>query len=123
MNYYLDALKKYAVFSGRASRQEYWMFFLFNILIAFAIGFVEGLVGSPGVVSGLYVLALLLPGIAIAVRRLHDTGRSGWWLLIGFIPLVGPIVLLVFFVQGSTQEENKFDESSKAISPSASLPA
>jgi len=113
MEWYLAVLKKYAVFSGRARRKEYWMFFLFNMIIAIALGFIEGLLGSPGVIGLLYSLAVLIPGVAVSVRRLHDTGRSGWWLLIALIPLIGAIVLLVFMVQEGKDEENDFGENPK----------
>jgi uncharacterized membrane protein YhaH (DUF805 family) len=113
MNWYLEVLKKYAVFSGRARRKEYWMFFLFNIIISFVLGFVEGLVGSQGIVTGLYFLAVLIPGIAVSFRRLHDTDRSGWWLLIALIPLIGTIVLLVFLVQDSKPGENQYGPNPK----------
>ena len=113
MNWYIEVLKKYAVFTGRAHRTEYWMFFLINIIIAIAIGLIEGLFGSPGVVGMIYGLAVLLPGIAVGVRRLHDTDRSGWWLLIGLIPIIGVIVLIVFFVQDSTPGPNQFGSNPK----------
>jgi uncharacterized membrane protein YhaH (DUF805 family) len=113
MNWYLEVLKKYAVFNGRARRKEYWMFFLFNIIITLVIGVVEGLVGSPGVVGMVYTLAVLIPAIAVSIRRLHDTDRSGWWLLIGLIPIIGAIVLIVFMVQDSTSGENQYGSNSK----------
>ena len=113
MNWYLAVLKKYAVFDGRARRQEYWMFVLFNIIIAFGLGFIEGLVGGPGVVGLLYSLAVFIPGLAVSVRRLHDTNRSGWWLLIGLVPLVGAIVLLVFMVQDSQPGDNPYGPNPK----------
>ena len=113
MNWYLEVLKKYAVFNGRARRTEYWMFVLFNIIISFVLGFVEGLVGGPGVIGLLYGLAVLIPGIAVAVRRLHDTDRSGWWLLIAFVPIIGAIVLLVFMVQDSKSGQNQYGTNPK----------
>ena len=113
MNWYLEVLKKYAVFSGRARRKEYWMFFLFNVIILFVLGLVEGLAGSPGIVSMLYSLGVLIPGIAVTVRRLHDTDRSGWWLLIGLVPLIGAIALLVFMVQDSKLDENQYGSNPK----------
>ena len=113
MNWYLEVLKKYAVFSGRARRKEYWMFFLFNVIILFVLGFVEGFAGSPGIVSTLYSLGILIPGIAVSVRRLHDTNRSGWWLLIGLVPLIGAIVLLVFMLQDSKPDENQYGSNPK----------
>jgi len=114
MNWYLDVLKKYAVFGGRARRKEYWYFVLFNILISVLLGIIDIVTGSfspeagLGLLSGLYALAILIPGIAVSVRRLHDSGKSGWWLLIGIVPLVGAIVLLVFMVQDSLPGENQY---------------
>lgn len=114
MNWYLEVLKKYAVFSGRARRAEYWMFFLFNFIVAFVLGFIEGIFGGPGILASLYSLAVFLPGLAVTARRLHDTNRSGWWLLISFIPLVGIIVLFVFMVLESQAGENKYGSNPKA---------
>ncbi len=93
IDWYLTALKKYAVFSGRAQRKEYWFFVLFNVLILLALGFVEGFLGiSPeseeSLLGTLYIFAVAIPWTAAAVRRLHDTGRSGWWLLIGLIFMI-----------------------------------
>ena len=113
MHWYLAVLKKYAVFSGRARRKEYWMFFLFNIIIELVLGGIEGLAGGSGVLVGIYGLAVLIPGIAVAVRRLHDTDRSGWWLLIGLLPLIGAIVLLVFMVQDSQPGANQYGPNPK----------
>ena len=113
MNWYLAVLKKYAVFNGRAQRKEYWLFFLFNIIIAFVLGFIDGLIGSQGVLGLLYSLAVLIPSIAVSIRRLHDTERSGWWLLIGLIPLIGAIVLLVFMVQDSKPGQNQYGANPK----------
>ena len=84
---------KYADFSGRASRPEYWWYFLFIVLVSVATSMVSHLL------SGLFSLATLLPSIAVATRRLHDTGRSGWWQLICVVPLIGVIVLIVFLAQ------------------------
>jgi uncharacterized membrane protein YhaH (DUF805 family) len=84
---------KYADFSGRASRPEYWWFILFIILMSLAISLISPLL------SGLFSLATLLPSLAAAARRLHDTNRSGWWQLIVLVPLIGIIVLLVFLAQ------------------------
>ncbi len=113
MNWYIEVLKKYAVFSGRARRKEYWMFFLFNIIISFVLGFIEGLAGLPGALSGLYSLAVLIPGIAVSVRRLHDTNRSGWWLLIGLVPFIGAIVLLIFMLQDGQPGDNRYGPNPK----------
>jgi uncharacterized membrane protein YhaH (DUF805 family) len=119
MNWYLKALKNYANFSGRARRKEYWYFTLFNLIVAFVLGFIDGMIGSfspeagMGLLGGIYTLAVLIPGLAVLVRRLHDTERSGWWLLIALIPLIGAIVLLVFMVQDSKAGSNKFGENPK----------
>lgn len=113
MNLYVEVLKKYAVFSGRARRKEYWMFFLFNIIIGFVLGIIEGIAGIPGVISMLYSLAVLLPGVAVSVRRLHDIDRSGWWLLIGLVPIIGAIVLIVFMVQDGQPGENQYGQNPK----------
>ena len=115
MNWYLDVVKnKYATFSGRARRTEYWMFFLFYFLIALAIGFVEAFIHLGGVLSILYGLAMLVPSLAVTVRRLHDTSRSGWWILIALIPAIGTIILLVFMVLDSTPETNDYGPNPKA---------
>ena len=91
MNYYLDVLKNhYADFNGRARRKEYWMFTLGNLIVAVVIGVVAGLIKFPLLVS-LYGLAVLVPGLAVCVRRLHDIGKSGWWVLIGLVPVIGGI--------------------------------
>jgi uncharacterized membrane protein YhaH (DUF805 family) len=115
MNGYLGTLKKWSDFSARATRTEYWMFFLFNIIIAIVLGVIDTIIGSPGIIGLIFALALLIPGIAVAVRRLHDTDRSGWWLLIGFVPLIGGIVLLVFLVLDSTPSENKYGANPKLV--------
>ena len=113
MNWYLTVLKKYAVFSGRARRKEYWYFVLFNFLIAFGLGVIDGLLGlvsdlGIGLLGGIYSIAVLIPTIAVAVRRLHDTGRSGWWLLIFFVPLIGFIFWLVFMLSESQPGKNQY---------------
>jgi len=113
MNWYLDVLKKYAVFSGRARRKEFWMFLLFNIIIAIVLGIIEGIIGSPGIIGMLYSLAVLIPSIAVSVRRLHDTDRTGWWVLIGLVPFIGFIVLLIFMVFDGTPGENQYGPSPK----------
>jgi len=115
MSWYLTVLKKYAVFSGRARRKEYWMFVLFNVIIGFVLGFIEGLAGGPGVLGGIYGLAVLIPGVAVSVRRLQDTNRSGWWLLIGLVPLIGSIVLLVFMIQDGQPGENQYGPNPKLV--------
>ena len=117
MSWYITVLKKYAVFSGRARRKEYWMFSLFNFIIAVVLGIIGGIAGIfefySGVLSTIYSLAVLVPGIAVSVRRLHDTNRSGWWVLIVLVPLIGTIVLLVYMVQNSGLGENQYGPNPK----------
>ena len=119
MNWYLAVLRNYAGFSGRARRTEYWMFVLFNIIFAIVAGILDNILGIavPGVgygpLYGLYVLAMLIPGLAVAVRRLHDTGKSGWMILIALIPLVGGIWLLVLLATDSSSEENEYGPNPK----------
>jgi uncharacterized membrane protein YhaH (DUF805 family) len=119
MSWYLLVLKKYAVFSGRARRKEYWYFFLFNLLITIVLLVIDGMAGTLiaeggiGLLSSIYGLAVLIPFFAVAVRRLHDTDRSGWWLLIWLIPLIGAIVILVFTVQDSKPGENQYGSNPK----------
>ena len=114
MNWYLGVLKNYAVFNGRARRKEYWMFFLFNLIIAVILGFVTGFIGgilgagttlSTGT-NVVYSLAVLTPGIAVGVRRMHDTGRSGWWLLF-------PFVNLIFLCSDGQPGQNEYGPSPK----------
>jgi uncharacterized membrane protein YhaH (DUF805 family) len=104
--YFMGALRRYADFTGRATRREYWMFFLFALLITIGLGIVDSMLGTLFIASA-FNLAIFIPWLAVAARRLHDIDRSGWWLLIGFIPLIGSIVLIVFFVMGST-EDNEY---------------
>ncbi|MBD45267.1 MAG: hypothetical protein CMC65_08630 [Flavobacteriaceae bacterium] len=119
MNYYLKVLKQYSDFKGRARRKEYWMFTIFNIIfggIAMTLDSVFGIaiegVGY-GPLYGIYVLVLFIPGLAVAVRRLHDIGKSGWMLLITLIPLIGVIWLLVLLLTDSNSEENLYGENPK----------
>jgi len=113
-DYYLNALKyKYAKFDGRARRSEYWYFVLFNVLVSIGIGIIGTFLDTT-FLSGVYSLAVLIPGIAVAVRRLHDTGRSGFWIAIGLIPIVGLIVLLVFFVEDS-KPANQYGPNPKTL--------
>jgi uncharacterized membrane protein YhaH (DUF805 family) len=118
MKWYFTVLKKYAVFAGRSRRKEYWMFQLFTSLIIAVLLVIDRLTGMKrevglGLLSSLYVFAVLIPSLAVLVRRLHDTERSGWWVFIGLIPLVGPIILLIFTVQDSQPGENRFGPNPK----------
>ncbi|MBD0708704.1 MULTISPECIES: DUF805 domain-containing protein [unclassified Streptomyces] len=112
MNWYLEAFKKYAVFSGRARRKEFWMFGLFNFLVSLVLVIIDNVVGYP-VLTPLYGLASLLPSLGLSIRRLHDTGRSGWWILFSLVPLVGAIVLFVFSVLDGDQQENQYGPNPK----------
>lgn len=112
MHWYLEVLKKYAVFTGRARRREYWMFFLVNFIVGLVLA-VIGRVLDLEILQYLYSLAVLLPGLGVSVRRLHDTGRSGWWLLIALVPLIGAIVLLVFLVSDSQPDTNQYGPNPK----------
>lgn len=121
MRWFVVAVKKYAVFEGRARRKEYWFFVLFYIIFSLVLALVDELAGTVlegtniGLLGTLYGFALLVPSLAVSVRRLHDTGRSGWWLLINLIPLIGFIVFLVFAVQDSQPGENRFGVNPKEI--------
>src|SRR3954452_16404341 len=116
--------RKYADFNGRARRSEYWFFILFTAIVGAVAGTLDailgirsGTYGGTGPIQGILQLALLIPGLAVGARRLHDTGRSGWWLLIGLITLVGWIILLVFFVQDS-KPANQHGPNPKGLSES-----
>lgn len=100
-------LSKYATFSGRAQRSEYWWFALFTVLVSLGTQFLDLFLGFP-LLNMLASLALLLPSLAVGARRLHDTDRSGWWLLIILVPVIGWIVLLVFFCSRGTVGPNRF---------------
>lgn len=113
MDWYVGVLKKYVEFSGRARRKEYWMFFLVNFVIALALAVVDAVLGF-GLLGGLYALAVLLPSLAVTVRRLHDTGRTGWWVLIGLVPLIGIIVILIFMVLEGQPGDNAYGPDPKA---------
>lgn len=120
MNWFLIALKKYADFSGRASRSEYWYFVLFYLLIAIGLTVIDGVTGTldaksgVGLLSGIFGLAMIVPSISVNVRRLHDINRSGWWLLLIFAVIIGWIVLLVFGAMDSQPGDNRFGTNPKS---------
>jgi len=114
MNWYLKVLKEYANFSGRAGRKEFWLFTLFNAIFAIVAMILDNLLGLAirdvgyGPIYILYILATLIPGLAVSVRRLHDIGKSGWYLLMGLIPCIGGIILLVFYATAGDPGENEY---------------
>jgi uncharacterized membrane protein YhaH (DUF805 family) len=121
-NWYLKCLKQYADFSGRARRKEYWMFALFNMIFFIVAMILDNVLGLTvgelpyGAFYFLYALAVLIPGLAVSVRRLHDVGKSGWMILISLIPIVGGIWLLVLMLTDSNLEENQFGANPKTVS-------
>lgn len=114
MHWYVVALNKYAIFTGRARRAEYWTFSLVNLLIMLAL-FAIGRAMGFDYLRGLFGLAILLPSLAVSVRRLHDTGRSGWWLLIGLIPIIGSITMLIFTATEGEPGDNTYGASPKYV--------
>ena len=121
MNWYLKVLRQYADFSGRARRMEYWMFVLFNVMIAFVLLIIDNIIGIAfedigyGPLYLIYCLAIIIPSLAVAVRRLHDSGRSGWWLLISLIPFIGGIWLLVLLLMDSDPHDNAYGPNPRIV--------
>ncbi|HEX7885765.1 MAG TPA: DUF805 domain-containing protein [Phenylobacterium sp.] len=112
-----EALKRYADFQGRSGRAEYWMFALLVFLVALGFGLSNAILGAIGgsalrlLIGGLYalfILAIIIPSIAVGIRRLHDTDRSAWWLLISLIPVLGSVALVVFYCLPGTPGTNRF---------------
>lgn len=122
MNWYLEVLKKYAVFYGRARRKEYWYFILLSTVISTVLTIIDSVTGTfsadseVGLLSGIYLLATLVPSLAVTVRRLHDTNRSGWWLVIGIVPVIGVIILIVFLASDGNPENNDYGANPKLAS-------
>ncbi len=109
MNGYIETLKKYVVFSGRATRREFWMFVLINFVISFALSFITGIIdpkGGLGIIGTLFSLATLLPSIAVGVRRMHDTNRPGWWIIV-------PIMDIIYAIQEGTAGDNTYGPDPK----------
>ncbi|MCT4664115.1 MAG: DUF805 domain-containing protein [Flavobacteriales bacterium] len=119
MEWYLKVVKdNYANFQGRARRKEYWMFILFNFLISVGLSIIENILGlasstGTGMISSLYSIAVLVPSIAVAIRRLHDTGKSGWNLLWFLLPVIGWIILIVYYVKEGDQGSNEYGADPK----------
>jgi len=127
MDQYLAVLSKYAVFSGRAGRREYWMFLLFNLIFSIAARFVDMTSGSEAILMGMrpvslaYGLAVALPSLAVGVRRLHDIGYSGWWMLLLIVPFIGPVALLVMFCLAGDQGDNRYGPAPAAAAAQAPI--
>ena len=125
MEWYLKVVRdNYMNFEGRARRKEYWMFILVHVIIVIALSVIESMVGLTigdefGILSGIYALGVLLPTIAVSVRRLHDVSKSGWWILIGLIPLVGALVLLYFYVSDGKAGDNEYGPNPKGVAAPA----
>ena len=121
MHWLTGPITKYVVWEGRATRSEYWYFILFTTLITVGLTMIDLAVGTfdeetnQGLISGLFSLFIFLPSIAVFVRRLHDTGRSGWWFWILLVPLIGFIVILVFFCTDSQEEANQYGPNPKDL--------
>jgi len=119
MNWWLTAMKKYVDFSGRARRKEYWMFTLFNIIFSIVAIVLDNILGTAnedlgyGLIYGLFGLAILLPTLAVTVRRLHDVGKSGWWIFISLIPIVGGIWLFILTLTDSQPGDNQYGANPK----------
>jgi uncharacterized membrane protein YhaH (DUF805 family) len=111
-----SVLTQYAIFSGRARRSEFWWFFLFNVILSFVASLLDVAIDVP-IFGWVVTLALLIPSLAVGARRLHDVDRTGWWQLIGFVPLVGIIVLIVFWCQDGDRGPNRFGHSVKYPAP------
>ena len=121
MNWWLSAMKKYVDFSGRARRKEYWMFALFNFFFAILAIILDNVLGTAvenvgyGIFYGIFALAVFLPALAVLVRRLHDVGKSGWFMLISLIPLIGGIWLFILMVTDGQPGENQYGPNPKSI--------
>jgi len=141
MEWMLLPLKRYAQFSGRSRRKEYWMYVLFLFIVAIVLSIIESILGlgghavltsetsssgvfygalvNRGILSNLFLLATFIPSLAVGVRRLHDTNRSGWWYLLAFVPLIGSIVLLVWFCTAGTPGPNNYGDDPMSETPEA----
>jgi uncharacterized membrane protein YhaH (DUF805 family) len=128
VSYFLEALGKYAVFAGRSRRSEYWYFVLFSCLIAIALAaaglLVAKVTGGPPTLAEYLVdffsLLVLIPSLAVSVRRLHDVGMSGWWVLLNLVPF-GSLVVMGFSLQDSQSGDNKYGPNPNEVTPSSSV--
>ncbi len=122
MNWYLAVLRKYADFRGRARRMEYWMYTFFNLIFTIIAVVLDNVLGLTfhemipyGYITIIYGLLVFIPGLAVSVRRLHDTGKSGWMILVGLIPLIGFIWLIVLYVTEGQNHDNKWGSNPKGV--------
>lgn len=115
MEWYIKVLKNYFGFSGRAKRKECWVFMLVNLIISFFLSFIDVML-EMALLNSVYLLAIIVPSLAVLIRRLHDTSRSGWWALLLLVPLIGAIVILVFTIQDSKLGDNQFGPNPKTAS-------
>jgi uncharacterized membrane protein YhaH (DUF805 family) len=120
-NWYRESLRNYAIFEGRSRRREYWTFVICNSIAIAALTVVDRVIGTwhahaqVGLLSGVFALAMIVPSIAVGVRRLHDTGRRGWWFLVVLVPLVGWITMIVFACQDSQPGANRYGPNPKGV--------
>ena len=119
MSWYLTVLRKYAAFGGRARRKEFWMFVLVHLAVLILLSVADAALGTTvgddlGIIALSYYVLTIVPSLAVSVRRLHDTGRSGWWLLLNIVPIVGALVILVFHTTDGTPGDNAYGPSPKA---------
>ncbi len=121
MEWFVEGVKQYAVFRGRARRKAYWWFILICLLISIMLAVVDTIIGKydaatgVGLLSGLFGLATFLPALGVTVRRLHDTDRSGWWLLVTLLPVIGAIVMIVFVASIGTRGDNRYGPDPLAV--------
>jgi uncharacterized membrane protein YhaH (DUF805 family) len=125
MQWYLKVLRQYSDFSGRARRTEFWMFTLFNVVVAVVLALIDTyligpeLAGGYGLAGIIYAVITLVPSLAVGARRLHDTNRSGWWQLIAIVPIIGWIVLIVFWALDGVRGANQHGPNPKELAPVA----
>lgn len=121
ISYYLLAFKKYAIFTGRSQRAEYWFFLLFNVIFTVILTLIDIAINNAtsdfdenfGILSLIYLVIILVPSIAVSIRRLHDTDHSGWWISVYLIPILGPVIFVFFAIQDSDREENQYGVNPK----------
>ncbi len=115
MNEYVKVMKSWKDFSGRARRREYWMFVLFNVIFGIVANIIDGIIGTNGLIGGLYSLVVLVPALAVSVRRLHDVGKSGWWILICLVPVIGALYFLYLTILEGQQGTNEYGPNPKEV--------